>query len=238
MSKSACPMLESSSPETAHRGPSPLHLVVGLVAFVVALAIGTVLAGSQPADARIKGVDVASYQHPNGAAIDWVAVRNGGWGFAITKATEGTTYTNPWFARDFAGSGNAGLFRSAYHYARPSLPLDSAIAQARYFVSVAGSLTGPLDLPAMLDLEETGGLAPADLAQWTRTWLAEVTRLTGKRPMLYTGYYFWRDSVGNPSDVGAQYRLVIANYHCQGYDGSMFCDPNTDTYSPLSLIHI
>ena len=53
------------------------------------------------------------------------------------------------------------------------------------------------------------GSGQADLANWTRTWLAEVQRLTGKAPMIYTGYYFWRDSVGNPTDIGANYRLWL-----------------------------
>ena len=85
-------------------------------------------------------------------------------------------------------------------------------------------MTGSLDLPGVLDLESTGGLGQADLANWTRTWLAEVQRLTGKAPMIYTGYYFWRDSVGNPTDIGANYRLWLPSYPA---------DPNSTTFRPL-----
>jgi hypothetical protein len=72
-------------------------------------------------------------------------------------------------------------------------------------------MQGGLDLPPVLDLEETGGLAPWDVAQWARTWLQEVERLTGRPPIIYTGFYFWRDKVGGPTDFG-RYPLWIANW--------------------------
>ena len=72
-------------------------------------------------------------------------------------------------------------------------------------------MQGGLDLPPVLDFEETGGLAPGSVAQWARTWLQEVERLTGRTPMIYTGYYFWRDSVGGPTDFG-RYPLWVASW--------------------------
>jgi GH25 family lysozyme M1 (1,4-beta-N-acetylmuramidase) len=193
-------------------------------ALAIVLALVMVLGLAAPASALPTGVDVASYQHPGGAPIDWNAVRAAGHSYAFIKATESSNYTNPYFASDWQEAGNAGLYRGAYHYARPALPLDTALAQARYFVSRAGSMTGPADLPGVLDLEATGGLGQADLADWVRTWLGEVQRLTGKAPIIYTGYYFWRDSVGNPTDIGANYRLWLPSYPA---------DPNSTTFRPL-----
>ena len=43
----------------------------------------------------LNGIDVASHQHPGGAAIDWTAVKQSGQSFVFVKATEGTSYTNP-----------------------------------------------------------------------------------------------------------------------------------------------
>jgi GH25 family lysozyme M1 (1,4-beta-N-acetylmuramidase) len=191
---------------------------------VVALTLALIGGAAVPAGALLTGVDVASWQHPNGAAIDWRQVRAAGHSFAFVKASEGTTYRNPYFVGDFAGAGNAGLFRGAYHYARPAYPLSTAVAQARYFVSTTGSLGGALDLPGVLDLEESGGLSKADLAQWARIWLGEVERLTGRPPIVYTGYYFWRDQVGNPTDIGLRNRLWLASYPA---------DPNSTTFRPL-----
>lgn len=194
-----------------------------------------------PAGAWVTGVDVASWQHPGttgstcGRPIDWFQVKGAGHSFAYMKATEATTYTNPCFAPDWQGAAAAGLYRGAYHYAKPALPLSTAQDQARYFVSRTGSMTGPSDLPGFLDLEETGGLGQADLAQWTRIFLAEVTGLTGKKPMIYVGRYFWSGQVGNPVDIGQQYRLWLPDYHCQRQDGTLLCDPNSDPYSPAGF---
>ncbi len=187
-------------------------------------AIVILAMGAAPAGALLTGVDVASYQHPGSAPINWVKVRESGQTFALIKATEATTYTNPYFASDWSGALGAGLYRGAYHYAKPAKPFSTALDQARYFVSKAGSQTGPKDFGAVLDLEETGGLGRTDLATWTRTWLAEVTRLTGKAPLLYTGYYFWKDKLGAPIDIAAGYRLWLPSYSN---------DPNSTTFRPL-----
>lgn len=203
----------------ARRGARVRRGVLGAV-----LALALVAGMAAPASAAVSGVDVSSHQHPGGAGIDWGAVRDAGQAFAFVKATEGVSYTNPYFASDWNGSAAAGLFRGAYHYARPALPVSSAVDQARYFVSRTGAMTGAADLPPVLDLEETGGLGQRDLANWARTWLGEVQRLTGKSPIVYTGYYFWRDSVGNPTDIGANYRLWLPSYPS---------DPNSTTFRPL-----
>lgn len=213
------PVTTSSEPPS---GGSASRVCRSAMAIVV--AFGVLVGLAAPVSALLTGVDVASYQHPAGAPIDWVAVRNAGHNFAIVKATEGSGYTNPYFAGDWNGAAAAGLYRGAYHYARPALPLSTAVDQARYFVSRAGSMTGGVDLPGVLDLEETGGLGQRDLADWTRVWLGEVERLTGKLPILYTGYYFWRDNVGNPADIGARYRLWLPSYPN---------DPNSTTFRPL-----
>jgi len=162
------------------------------------------------------GIDVSRWQHPNNAVIDWAAVRNAGYKFAFIKATEGPAggagdYVNPYFAGDWAGSGSVGLLRGAYHYARPLLPVSSALLQARNFVATAGSMAGPIDLPPVLDIENSGGLSPADLVSWIGTWLNEVERLTGRRPMIYTGLNFWNGATGG-SSAFSSYRLWFARY--------------------------
>jgi len=193
-------------------------------ALVIVVALALLLGVAAPAGGLMTGVDVASWQHPNGAPINWTQVRSAGHTFAFVKATEGTTYTNPWFRRDFDGAGAAGLYRGAYHYARPALPLSTATAQARYMVSVTGTLGGGADLPLVLDLEETGGLGPTDLAAWARTFLRELEALTGRTPIIYVGFFFWRDSVGAPPDIASRYRLWLPSYPV---------DPNSTTFRPL-----
>jgi GH25 family lysozyme M1 (1,4-beta-N-acetylmuramidase) len=143
------------------------------------------------------GIDVASYQgYP-----DWDAVASSGISFAFTKATEGTTYTNPTFNYNWAWMAYEGLYRGAYHFARPgSYPsvYDNAVNQADYFLNVVQPQSG--DLQMVLDLEVTGGLSPSALWAWTQAFINEVYYWTGAPGIIYTGYYFWRDSLGNPRD--------------------------------------
>src|SRR4051795_7956205 len=159
------------------------RLAAGAVPLVsAALVLGSTAAAS----ASVGGPDVASYQHPSGRAINWSSVYAAGKRFVFVKATEGTSYRNPYFAGDWSGSHDAGLLHGAYHFARPSKRAGSAAAQARYFVATAGRSRSAGDLPPTLDLEVSGGLAPRQLIAWTKAYLTTVRDLTGRRPMVYS----------------------------------------------------
>ncbi len=166
----------------------------------------------------ITGPDVASYQHPatasypNGKPINWNAVANAGMEFAIVKASESTTYKNPFFAGDYAGAQAAGLVRGAYHFARPAYPVAStAESQAAYFAKLVGDVNTTATLPPVLDLEVTGGLPRADLVTWAQIFLYRLRTLTGRTPMLYTYPSFWTDILADPSAF-SRFPLWMASY--------------------------
>jgi GH25 family lysozyme M1 (1,4-beta-N-acetylmuramidase) len=194
-------------------------VVVGLVrriSLVMGVAVIAVVGLAVPASSST-GIDVSSWNHPNGAGISWTAVRDAGHSFAFIKADEGPVstggkyYVNPYFGSDWAGAGAAGLYRGAYHFARPKLPLSTAVQDARHFVSITGTMRGPRDLPPVLDLEATGGLSGPNIIAWSKSWLHEVERLTGRRPIVYTGYYFWQDTLNATSEL-APWRLWLPWY--------------------------
>lgn len=182
-----------------------------LAALLAAVAVVAVPARQAAATHLPEGPDVASYQHPGGAPIDWQRVRASGAQFAFVKATEGTTYTNPYFAADWADSAAAGLVHGAYHYARPYADLATAQTQAQHFADVIGRQDLPGTLPPALDLEETGGLSPSALQQWTSIFLSTLQSLIGRTPMIYTYPSFWANRMGN-SATFTSYPLWIANY--------------------------
>ena len=174
-------------------------------------AVAAELVRLVPPSFRGHGPDVARYQHPDGKPIDWAAAKRSGVGYAFIKATEGTTVVNPWFRADWAGAGNVGLPRGAYHFARPNRPLSTATAQARAFLAVAGRLDRAGDMPAVLDLESSGGLAPGELVAWAQEWVRTVQNATGRAPLLYTYRSFWRRSAGNSTALN-HLPLWIADY--------------------------
>lgn len=69
----------------------------------------------------LNGIDIASFQHPNNAAINWAQVTGAGYQFAAIKATEGNYYTNPYYVGD-TQTAAAGIYVAAYHFANPQTP--------------------------------------------------------------------------------------------------------------------
>jgi lysozyme len=110
-------------------------------------------------------VDVSSNDHDDlppgvGPAIDWVTAKNNGVTTALVKATQGTTYVNPWFHIDANGAKAAGLDVLGYHFA----DFTDAVAEARWFMSNAGPLA------AIGDFETSTNVA------WMRTFLQALGR--------------------------------------------------------------
>ncbi|WP_314130377.1 lysozyme [Rothia mucilaginosa] len=148
------------------------------------------------------GMDVSSHQQN----VDWVSAYAAGSRFAYVKATEGTYYTNPYFAQQYNGSAQVGMVRGAYHFANPST--SSGADQARYFVQNGGAWTADgQTLPGLLDIEfnpylEYGNtcfnMTPAQLTAWTRDFVDTYRSLTGRAPMVYTATSWWSHCVGSP----------------------------------------
>jgi lysozyme len=178
--------------------------------------LGGLLAGPEVAAAHLNGIDVSHYQ----GGINWSAVRGAGITFAVAKATEGTGYTDPFVNQNIAGMKQAGIVPGAYHFAHPG---SDAVAQANHFTSVVhaangGSFSGLLQL--VLDLEVTDGMAPSQVFAWTQAFVARVEAVTGRPCIIYTGFYFWRDSVGNP-DNNLNCPLWLAAYVSESQTASL-----------------
>jgi lysozyme len=93
-------------------------------------------------------IDVSSDQHPNNAPIDWPAVARAGVTTALIKATQGTTYVNPWLASDLQGASEAGLQVRCYHFA----DFTNADAEAAFFLQHAGRFARAGDFETSRDV--------------------------------------------------------------------------------------
>lgn len=147
------------------------------------------------------GIDVSDFQEN----VNWRAVANDGISFAFIKATEGTTFVASSFATNWAGAKAAGLLRGAYHFFRPQ---SDAQAQAQHFLKIVKMQPG--DLPAVLDIESTGGMSASTIATRMATWLSIVEKATGRRPIIYTYPGFWQ-RIGDMQRF-SDYPLWIAHY--------------------------
>ncbi|GAA4355470.1 glycoside hydrolase family 25 protein [Angustibacter luteus] len=191
---------------------------------VVLAAAATALAGlavpASAATSRPLGIDVSRWQSAGASdscaaqGIDWSKVSATTRSFVFIRATRtkaAVTAQDACFDRNWRGAVTAGIYRGAYHYAIPSAVAGSAARDARVFVSIVGRMQDAGDLPPVLDLETSGGLKPAQLATWTRTWLTTVRSLTGRQPMIYTYPSFWRSAMADSNAFHA-YPLWIANW--------------------------
>jgi GH25 family lysozyme M1 (1,4-beta-N-acetylmuramidase) len=225
-----------------HRSSRLTVALAAAVAVAVAVPVALMAPPAVSATNRYDGPDVASYQHPHptkahphGQPINWKKVRKAGMDFAIVKATEGSTYTNPYFDgpyfHDYAAAASAGLVHGAYHFARPGFPIvNSARSQAKFFAHVVGPVKTANTLPPALDLESTGGLDPAQLVTWAQAFELEMRKITGRTPILYTYPNFWTSDLANPAAL-ARYPLWMAAY-------GVSRAPDADLWQYTSTAHV
>lgn len=186
-----------------------------LVAAALSACVTAPVAPPAAAAGPPKGHDVSSHQKH----VDWPRAKAEGAGFVYVKATESTTYRNPYFRRQYDGARSVGLIRGAYHFALPDR--GSGTAQAAHFVRNGGGWSPDgRTLPPALDIEynpydgerKCYGLSKAAMVAWIRAFSDEVRRLTGRRPVIYTTTHWWDTCTGGSRAFAAEHPLWIARY--------------------------
>lgn len=180
------------------------------------------LVSGQPAitNGMPMGIDVSNWQ----GNVDWNRAKANGAVFAYVKASEGSWPMNEYFNQQYNGAANTGFIRGAYHFARPDR--SSGAEQARVFLASGGGWSADgITLPPALDLESQPSAygydpcynrTPAQLVAWTREFVNTIYAATGKAPMIYTGYYFWQDCMGNSTAFKDANPIWLAAYNTGG----------------------
>jgi GH25 family lysozyme M1 (1,4-beta-N-acetylmuramidase) len=168
------------------------------------------VAALRPARAAVaaRGIDVSSFQHPDGARIDWRSVARAGYRFAFIKSTEGTYYVNPYFKADAADAEAAGLLVAAYHFANPAHA--GGKAQADYALKHGAYRVNGRMLRMILDIEPDPylsqfcyGLSPRQMVSWIAAFMAQAHRRTGLWPVINTQPTWWRTCTGGTTHFAA-----------------------------------
>lgn len=174
---------------------------------------------------RVDTVDVASYQNGMTQA-NYNSLRASGVKAVIVKSSEGSTYRNPYAAKQLAQAKAAGLKTAVYHYVHFANQSD-AIAEANYFANTLDSLGFSKTSPVVADIEDSdvGGDVAANVnAFWnvlsTRGYVNHI---------VYTGLYYSYSkaaisTVGNERAWVAQYPYVpsVDNLLNTGYGAWQF----------------
>lgn len=143
----------------------------------------------------VRDVDVSEYQ----GTIDWQTIAQQEIQFAFIRATEGSSYTDETFKKNWSAVSDTDILAGAYHF----FSFDStAAAQAANFISAVPN-NHPM-LPPVVDVELYGSHRqnPPD-AEGVRLQLDEMLLLLeahyGVKPILYT--------------TQISYQLYLANHY-------------------------
>ncbi|MEW1748556.1 lysozyme [Streptomyces angustmyceticus] len=161
----------------------------------------------------VSGVDVSSHNRK----VSWPTLRRSGVRFAYVKATEGTSYRNPYFAQQYRGSYSSGMIHGAYHFALPDH--SSGRSQAEYFADHGGDWSRDgRTLPGALDMEYNPygatcyGKSHKAMVRWIRDFVRTYREETGRYPVIYTSTNWWKQCTGNSGKFGKTNPLWIPRY--------------------------
>jgi lysozyme len=159
--------------------------------------------------ATVPGMDISYWN----AGIDWPKVRAAGQRFVFVKATEGETYSDPTFADNWSGAKSAGLLRGAYCFFHPKLDPKK---QATRFINAVKAVNDNGELPHVLDLEADDGQPKNKIIAAAKVWLDAVEKAFGRKPIIYSGFYFLQDHFseagGGPPAWARDYALWMPQY--------------------------
>lgn len=153
-----------------------------------------------------QGIDVSHWQ----GNIDWKRVKASGQQFVFIKATEGKSYRDKQFLNNVNGARAAGLLVGAYHFVNAVNVADAKLEAAHFVdrVQEAGGVAR-FDLPPVMDYENNpGNLSKSALNSVALAFLQEVERISGRKPIVYTGNSFAQ----NFTAALSSYDLWIARY--------------------------
>lgn len=164
---------------------------------------------SPQGDALLFGMDVSHFQ----GEINWDQVKQNEpeISFVFVKATEGNNLVDAHFKKNWKGAGQRGILRGAFHFFKTG---KNAKAQADLFIKTVKKLEAN-DLPPLLNLEvdrysELDKDTHDSYIKNVFTWLEEVEKALGVKPIIYASPDFARDYLTDKRFSG--YSLVVADY--------------------------
>jgi lysozyme len=154
----------------------------------------------------LEGVDVSG---ANGTNINWAQVHKSGRHFAVCKVNEGDLLEKTTSKARIDAIRKVGMVPGGYAYIHPKPGRTGA--QEFHLHWAAAQKVGlykPGDMRPVCDFEASGFAANsagiAHTLAYVRSWVDECVRVTGRHPILYTGF-FWRDNCGDPNErMGCQ----------------------------------
>ena len=154
-----------------------LFLIITMMIFMN-LTITEAVSPISPAS--YEGLDVSNWQ----GNIDYAQVKAAGIDVVYIKASEGTTYKDPYFERNYANAKANGLKVGFYHFVTAT-NVQSARNQAQFFASVISGKSP--DCKLAMDFEQfRGGISVSEINEISKAFLETVQQLTRKEVVIYS----------------------------------------------------
>ena len=153
------------------------------------------------------GIDISHHQNNE---IDAVIQHTDSLSFIICKATEGVTYTDPKFVKNWKTIKAHNFLRGAYHFYQSK---DNPVAQAAFFLEAISDIQHT-DIPPIIDVE-AGGIDTAqtvsEVQKGVRLFLNEIENKIKCKPIIYTDVHTANRYLNTA--YFSKYALWIANYN-------------------------
>lgn len=166
-----------------HKLGFALIIILSVIYVVAVLWYNGIIWFNTPSekDYPVRGVDVSSYQ----GTIDWKKLESQGVSFAFIKATEGSGYTDEYFADNYKNSAETDIRVGAYHFFSFDSP---GRTQAENYINAVEKREGML--PPVIDVEyyNGNGSNPPDedkARQNLHDLISELYEYYGMNPVIY-----------------------------------------------------
>lgn len=161
-----------------------------------------VLAFGPSSSTIYQGIDVSSWQ----GNIDFSSVKNAGIDIVYIKSSEGRSYIDPYFERNYQNAKANGLKVGFYHYVT-ARTVEQAREQANFFARVISGKEP--DCRLAMDFESFGNLSVSQINEISKAFLETLQSATNKEVLIYSNSYSARTIFSRDLVI---YPLWVANY--------------------------
>lgn len=152
------------------------------------------------------GIDVSFWQ----GTIDYEQVAREKIEVVYIRSSEGNSYVDPYYLRNYNNAKQNGLKTGFYHYLIATTEAE-AIEQADFFVSLVGGLSP--DCRLAMDFEEFDGLGIEEINRISLAFLERVEQKSGKEVVIYSDAYNAREIFGE--ELASRYPIWVADYYVE-----------------------
>lgn len=153
--------------------------VLGNFLVFIFMFFNSIYALSPQGDLRYEGIDVSNWQ----GYIDYSQVKNSGIEIVYIKASQGTTYKDPYFEINYENAKANNLKVGFYHFLTAT-NVEEAEQQAVFFASVISGKQA--DCKLALDYEQFYGVSKEQINEIAIAFIQKIKELTEKEVIVYS----------------------------------------------------